>query len=98
MTLDLILIEHPQVQDASTPIGYLKELLNCHWLLLKTCVEIANMLYPTWALLIIGVAEQILFLLGVVNLHLHSTRVFLGSVADDRVSLRPCCNFSYCKF
>jgi hypothetical protein len=49
MTLDLFLIEHPQVQNASTSIGCLKELLNCHWLLLKTCVEIANMMYPTWA-------------------------------------------------
>jgi hypothetical protein len=49
MTLDLI--EHPQAQDASTPIGYLKELLNCHWLLLKICVEITNMLCPTLALL-----------------------------------------------
>jgi hypothetical protein len=50
MTLDLFLFEHPQVQHASTPIGYLKELLNCHWLLLKTYVGIANMLCPTWAL------------------------------------------------
>jgi hypothetical protein len=40
MTLDLSLIKHPQVP----PIGCLKELLNCHWLLLKTCVEIENML------------------------------------------------------
>ena len=51
MALDLFLFEHPQIQHASTPIGYFKELLNWHWLLLKTCVEIANMLCPTWALL-----------------------------------------------
>jgi hypothetical protein len=44
MTLDLSLIEHPQVQNASTLIGCLKELLNCHWLLLKTCIEIENLL------------------------------------------------------
>jgi hypothetical protein len=44
MTLDLSLI----VQYASPPIGYLKGLLYCHWLLLKTCAEIKNMLYPTW--------------------------------------------------
>jgi hypothetical protein len=54
MTLDLFLIEHPQVQHASTSIGCLKELFNCHWLLLKTCVEIANMLCPTWALLYVS--------------------------------------------
>jgi hypothetical protein len=48
MTLDLSLIEHPQVQNASPPIGYFKELLNCHWLFLKICVEIENMLCPTW--------------------------------------------------
>jgi hypothetical protein len=30
VTLDLSLIEHPQVQNASPPIGCLKELLNCH--------------------------------------------------------------------
>jgi hypothetical protein len=48
MTLDLSLIEHPQVQNASLPIGCLKELPKCHWLLLKTCVEIENMLCPTW--------------------------------------------------
>jgi hypothetical protein len=48
MTLYLSLIEHPQVQNASPPIGCLKELLNCHWLLLKTCVEIENMFCPTW--------------------------------------------------
>jgi hypothetical protein len=51
MTLDLFLIEDPQVQDAPTPIGCLKELLTCHWLLLKTCVEIANMLCSPLALL-----------------------------------------------
>jgi hypothetical protein len=49
MTLDLFLNEHPQIQDVSTPIGCLKELLNYHWLLLKTCVEIANRLCSTWA-------------------------------------------------
>jgi hypothetical protein len=49
MTLDLF--EHPQVQHASTPIGCLKELLNYHWLLLKTYVKIANMLCSSWALL-----------------------------------------------
>ena len=38
MTLDLSLIEHPQVHNAPPPIGYLKKLLNCHWLLLNTCV------------------------------------------------------------
>jgi hypothetical protein len=54
MTLDLFLFEHPQVQHASTPIGYLKEFLNCHWLLLKTYVKIANMLCPTWALLYVS--------------------------------------------
>jgi hypothetical protein len=48
MTLDLSLIEHPQVQNASPPIGCSKELLNCHWLLLKTCVETENMFYLTW--------------------------------------------------
>jgi hypothetical protein len=37
MTLDLSLIEHSQVQYASPPIGCFKELLNYHWLLLKTC-------------------------------------------------------------
>jgi hypothetical protein len=47
MTLDLFLIEHPQVQNASPPIGCLKELLDCHWLLLKACVEIGNMFSPT---------------------------------------------------
>jgi hypothetical protein len=47
MTLGLSQIEHPQVQNASPPIGYLKELLNRHWLLLKTCVEIENMFSPT---------------------------------------------------
>jgi hypothetical protein len=46
----LFLFEHPQVQHASTPIGYLKELLNCHWLLLITSVGIANMLCPLWVL------------------------------------------------
>jgi hypothetical protein len=51
MILDLFLFEHPQVQHASTSIKCLKELLNCQWLLLKTCVEIANMLCPTWALI-----------------------------------------------
>jgi hypothetical protein len=38
--LALFLFDYPQVQHASTPIGYLKELLNCHWLLLlelQTC-------------------------------------------------------------
>jgi hypothetical protein len=48
MTLDLSLIEHPQVHNAPPPIGCLKELLNCHWLLLNICVEIENMFYPTW--------------------------------------------------
>jgi hypothetical protein len=42
MILDLFLFEYHQVQHASTPIGCLKELLNCHWLLLKTCVRIIN--------------------------------------------------------
>jgi hypothetical protein len=40
MTLDLSLIEHPQVQNAPPPIGYLKVILNCHWLLLKPSVGI----------------------------------------------------------
>jgi hypothetical protein len=48
MTLDLSLIEHPQVQNAPPPIGCLKVLLNCHWLLLKPCVGIENMFYLTW--------------------------------------------------
>jgi hypothetical protein len=48
MTIDLSLIEHPQVQNASPPIGCSQELLNCHWLLLKTCVETENMFYLTW--------------------------------------------------
>ena len=48
MTLDLSLIKHHQVQFASPPIGYLKEFLNYHWLLLETCIEIENMLCPTW--------------------------------------------------
>jgi hypothetical protein len=49
MTLDLSFIEHPQVQNASPSIGYLKELLNCHLLLLKTYVEIENMLcFSDW--------------------------------------------------
>jgi hypothetical protein len=51
MTLDLSLIEHLQVQNASHPIGCLQKLLNCHWLLLKTCVEIENMMCPTWVFL-----------------------------------------------
>jgi hypothetical protein len=48
MTLDLFLIEHPQVHNAPSPIGCLKELLNYHWLLLNTCVEIENMFCPIW--------------------------------------------------
>jgi hypothetical protein len=48
MTLDLSLIEHPQIHNTPPPIGCLKELLNCHWLLLNTCVEIENMFCPTW--------------------------------------------------
>jgi hypothetical protein len=44
MTLDLSLIE----QNAPPPIGYLKVLPNCHWLLLKPCVGIENMLCLTW--------------------------------------------------
>jgi hypothetical protein len=48
MTLDLSLIEHLQVQNASPPIDCLKEFLNYHWLLSKTCVKIENMLCPTW--------------------------------------------------
>jgi hypothetical protein len=48
MTLDLCLIEHPQVQHAPPPIGCLKVLLKCHWLLLKPCVGIENMFYLTW--------------------------------------------------
>jgi hypothetical protein len=43
MTLDLSLIEHPQVHNTPPPIGYLKKLLNCHWLLLNTCVEIEKL-------------------------------------------------------
>jgi hypothetical protein len=41
-------LNNPQVQNVSPPINCPKELLNCHWLLLKTCVEIENMLCPTW--------------------------------------------------
>jgi hypothetical protein len=48
MTLDLSLIEHPQVQNTSPSIGCLKEFLNYHWLLLKTYAEIENMLCPNW--------------------------------------------------
>jgi hypothetical protein len=48
MTLDLSLIKHPQVQNAPPPIGCLKVLLNCHWLLLKPCVGIENMFCLTW--------------------------------------------------
>jgi hypothetical protein len=51
MTLDLSLIEHPQVQNAPPPIGCLKVLLNCHWLFLKPFVGIENMLCLTWGLL-----------------------------------------------
>jgi hypothetical protein len=40
MTLDLSLIEHPQVQNAPPPIGCLKLLLNCHWLLLNLVLEL----------------------------------------------------------
>ena len=43
MTLDLSLIERPQVQNATPPIGCLKVLISCHWLLLKPCVGIENM-------------------------------------------------------
>jgi hypothetical protein len=43
MTLDLSLIEHPQVQNAPPPIGCLKVRLNCHWLLLNPCIGIENM-------------------------------------------------------
>jgi hypothetical protein len=42
------LIEHPQEQNATPPIGCLKVLLNCHWLLLKPCVGIENMFCLTW--------------------------------------------------
>jgi hypothetical protein len=48
MTLDLSLIEHPQVQNSPPPIGYLKVLLNCHWLVLKPCVGIENKFCLTW--------------------------------------------------
>jgi hypothetical protein len=48
MTLDLFLIEHPQVQNAPPPIGCPKVLLNCHWLLLKPCVGIENMFCLIW--------------------------------------------------
>jgi hypothetical protein len=48
MTLDLSLIEHPQVQNAPLPIGSLKVLLNYHWLLLKPCIGIGNIFCLTW--------------------------------------------------
>jgi hypothetical protein len=48
MTLDLSLIEHPQVQNAPPPIGCLKVLLNYHWLLLKPYVGIKNMFCLSW--------------------------------------------------
>jgi hypothetical protein len=70
MTLDLSLIEHPQLQNASPPIGCLKELLNYHWLLLKICAETQNMLCPTWVHRqsisgpFLAVAKRYLFLLG----------------------------------
>jgi hypothetical protein len=64
MTLYLSLIEHLQVQNASPPIGCLKELLNCHWLLLKTCAEIENLLCPTY----LGVQERNMLHLDVVTL------------------------------
>jgi hypothetical protein len=47
MTLDLFLIELPQVRNASLSIGCLKKLLNFQWLFSKTCVEIENMLFAT---------------------------------------------------
>jgi hypothetical protein len=50
MTLDLCLIEHPQVQHAPPPIGCLKVLINCHWLILKPYVGIQNMFCLTWNL------------------------------------------------
>jgi hypothetical protein len=74
MTLDLSLIEHPQVHNAPPPIGCLKELLNCHWLLLNTCVEIKNMFCPTWVhwlafiVAFIAVQERLLLYLDVLNL------------------------------
>ena len=66
MILDLFSFDHPQVQHASTPIGCLKELLNYHWLLLKTSVEIANILSKLD--IIIDVIEWIVSQLGVVTL------------------------------
>jgi hypothetical protein len=61
----LFLFEHPQVQHASTPIGCLKELLNCHWLLLKTwnCEHAVSNLGHK-----IGVPERIVSQLVVVTL------------------------------
>jgi hypothetical protein len=40
MTLDLSLIEHLQVQNASPPIGCLIELFYYHWLLLKVVLQL----------------------------------------------------------
>jgi hypothetical protein len=74
MTLDLSLIEHPQVQNAPPPIGCLKVLLNCHWLLLKPCVGIENMFCLTWVhwlaftVAFIAAPERSLLHLGVVTL------------------------------
>jgi hypothetical protein len=48
MTLDMSLVEHPQVQNAPPPIGCVKVLFNYHWLLLKHCVGIENMFCLTW--------------------------------------------------
>jgi hypothetical protein len=69
MTLDLSLIEHPQAQNVF-PIGCLKELLNYHWLLSKTCAEIENILCPIWvhqqsfSSPFLGIAKRYLSLLG----------------------------------
>jgi hypothetical protein len=46
MTLDLSLIEHPQVQNASLPIGCLKELLNYHYRSLMAGLSLNN--YYFW--------------------------------------------------
>jgi hypothetical protein len=44
------LIEHPQVQNAPPPIGCLKMLLNCHWLLLKPSIGTVTVTASQWLL------------------------------------------------
>jgi hypothetical protein len=63
MILDLFLFEHPQVQHASTPIGYLKLPLVTFENLCRNCKHVVSNLG-----LKIGVAERIVLQLGVVIL------------------------------